>query len=133
MATVYDINKGINRSIEFKGIKAQYLIYLALGLVGLLLLFAVLYVLKVNIYICVAFIVPATIVLVITVQYYSKKYGEHGLTKKIARRKLPTCIRTHSRHIFHQLDPVQHEKESIDGKVVAHLQSGRQLDPVQTR
>lgn len=37
MATVYPINRGVNRSLEFKGIKAQYVIYLALGLVLLLL------------------------------------------------------------------------------------------------
>ena len=35
MATVYYINKGINKPIVFKGLKAQYIGYLAVGLVGL--------------------------------------------------------------------------------------------------
>jgi hypothetical protein len=129
MATVYDINKGINRSIEFKGIKAQYLIYLAVGLVSLLLLFAILYVLKVNIYFCLAVIIPAAIALVMAVQHFSKKYGEHGLTKKMAQRKLPTCIRTTSRNIFQQLDPVSHEKESNNGEGAAHLSGRKRLYP----
>jgi hypothetical protein len=112
MATAYDINKGVNRSIEFKGIKAQYLIYLAVGLVMLLLLFAILYILKVNIYCCLAIIIPAAIALVMTVQRYSKKYGEYGLIKKIARTKLPACLRTHQQDIFHQLAQ-HHEKDSL--------------------
>ncbi|MBA4198951.1 MAG: hypothetical protein C0459_15510, partial [Chitinophaga sp.] len=42
--SVYQINKGINRSIEFKGLKAQYIWYLGGGLVVLLILFAILYI-----------------------------------------------------------------------------------------
>ena len=41
--SIYQINKGINQSIEFKGLKAQYIWYLAGGLVILLIVFAVLY------------------------------------------------------------------------------------------
>nr|WP_262712406.1 DUF4133 domain-containing protein [Arachidicoccus ginsenosidivorans] len=35
----YEINKGVNRAIEFRGLKAQYIYYLAVGLAVLLLLF----------------------------------------------------------------------------------------------
>src|ERR1700737_2423640 len=103
MATVYEINKGINRSIEFKGIKAQYIIYLAAGLVGLLIVFAILYVIGINIYVCLGIILSGGGGLVMTVQSYSKKYGEHGLLKKAAGRQLPGCIQSRSRKIFHQL------------------------------
>jgi hypothetical protein len=41
-ASVYKINKGINKPIEFKGLKAQYIAYLGAGLITLLILFAVL-------------------------------------------------------------------------------------------
>jgi hypothetical protein len=45
MATsVYRINKGINKPIEFKGLKAQYIGYLAAGLVLPLVMFAVMYI-----------------------------------------------------------------------------------------
>ena len=40
---MYQINKGINKPIEFKGLKAQYIGYLAVGLVILLIGFAIMY------------------------------------------------------------------------------------------
>ena len=43
-SSIYGINKGINKPIEFRGLKAQYIWYLAGGLVGLLVLFAILYI-----------------------------------------------------------------------------------------
>ena len=36
--SVYQINKGINRSIEFKGLRAQYIWYLGGGVVALLIM-----------------------------------------------------------------------------------------------
>jgi hypothetical protein len=53
---IYKINKGINKPIEFKGLKAQYIWYLGGGLVMLLILFAVLYIIGVNPFICVGLI-----------------------------------------------------------------------------
>ena len=58
-STVYPINKGINKSIEFRGLKAQYIWYLGGALVGLLVLFAVLYIIGINSYFCVGFILVA--------------------------------------------------------------------------
>jgi hypothetical protein len=112
MATVYEINKGINRSIEFRGIKAQYIMYLAAGLVGLLLLFAILYMTGVSIYICLGIVLPAGGGLFMTVQHYSKKYGEHGLLKKAAQRQLPLCIQSRSRKFFNQLSEPRNEKKT---------------------
>ncbi|TDW97100.1 DUF4133 domain-containing protein [Dinghuibacter silviterrae] len=108
MATVYDINKGINRSIEFKGIRAQYIVYLAVGMVILLLLFAILYMTGVNIYICLAIVVPGGGGLVLVIQTMSKKYGEHGLAKQMASRQLPRAIRTRSRRLFINLKDSTH-------------------------
>lgn len=42
--SVYTINKGINKPVEFKGLKAQYIWYLGGGLIMLLILFAILYI-----------------------------------------------------------------------------------------
>lgn len=103
MATVYDINRGVNRSIEFKGIKAQYIIYLALGLVLLLLLFAILYTIHVNLYICMGIILPSGGVLILSIKRLSNRYGEHGLLKHSAARKLPRNVQSRSRKIFIQL------------------------------
>jgi len=58
--SVYQINRGINRPVEFKGLKAQYIWYLGGGLVCLLILFAIIYIIGINIFICLAVIVSLT-------------------------------------------------------------------------
>jgi len=111
MATIYEINKGINRSIEFKGIKAQYITYLAIGLVLILLIFATLYVCGMSIYICLGIVVPAAAALIGIVQHMSKKYGQHGLVKRMAARRLPSSLQCHSRRSFTSLKPVPHASQ----------------------
>lgn len=100
MEKAFVINKGINKPIEFKGIKGQYIVYLAAGLLILLLVFAILYVIGVPALICVLFVAAAGTVLFITVIKYSHQYGEHGLMKEAAWRKLPACIRSRRRPLF---------------------------------
>ena len=100
MATVYEINKGINRSIEFKGIKAQYITWLAIGMVLLLIVFATLYACGLSIYLCLGIIVPAAAALIGVVQHISRTYGQHGLVKRIAARRLPSSVQCHSRRPF---------------------------------
>jgi hypothetical protein len=48
----YNINKGIGRTVEFKGLKAQYLFIFAGGLLGTLIFVMILYMAGVNSYIC---------------------------------------------------------------------------------
>lgn len=104
-ASVYKINKGINKPIEFKGLKAQYIAYLAIGLIGLLILFAVLYIIGVNMFACLALTAILGITLFMTVYRMSDKYGEHGLIKKLARRSIPDFIKVSSRKSFVGLNP----------------------------
>ena len=40
----YSINKGVGRSVEYKGLKAQYLFIFAIGLLSLFVLFVIMYV-----------------------------------------------------------------------------------------
>lgn len=93
MQQVFDIQRGINRPMEFKGIRAQYLLYLVLGLITLLMLFAILYLAGCSIY----FILPVTGTLGTALFYYvtrySKKYATYGLMKAAAYRKLPKAMR----------------------------------------
>ncbi|MBN8856244.1 MAG: hypothetical protein BGO55_08775 [Sphingobacteriales bacterium 50-39] len=98
--SVYSVNKGINVSIEFKGLKAQYIWYLGGGIVGLLILFAALYIAGVNNYICLGIILIAGTGVVTYVYKLSHKYGEYGLMKKAARKKVPSVIRSSSRKPF---------------------------------
>jgi hypothetical protein len=98
----YQINKGINRPIEFKGLKAQYIGYLGGGLVGLLVLFAVLYLIGTALYLCILIIICLGSALFYKVFGLSHKYGEHGLMKRNARRYLPTYLKFKSRRFFYE-------------------------------
>jgi hypothetical protein len=98
--SVYQINKGINQSIEFKGLKAQYIGYLGGGVVALLILFAILYFIGLPSVLCVGIAGGAGVLLVIRIYSMSNKYGEHGLMKALARRQVPGVIRSRSRKVF---------------------------------
>jgi len=100
--SVYQINKGINKSIEFKGLKAQYIWYLGGGLMILLILFAALYIIGINSFVCIAIILIAGSGLIIKIYRLSNKFGEHGMMKTIAKRKVPDVIKLSSRRIFRE-------------------------------
>jgi len=98
--TIYRVNKGINQSIEFKGLKAQYIWYLGGGVIVLMVLFALLYIIGLPTLVCIGFIALSGTLLIINIYRMSRKYGEHGLMKALARRQLPTAIRFYSRCVF---------------------------------
>lgn len=98
----YIINKGINRPIEFKGLKAQYIGYLGGGLVILLVLFAILYLVGAAIYLCILVITGLGSLLFQQVFSLSHKYGEHGLMKHHAKKYLPTYLKFKTRSIFYE-------------------------------
>ncbi len=100
--SVYKINKGINKPVEFKGLKAQFIWYLGGGLVALLIVYAVMYLLKVNTYACLIIIVSLATFLFMYVYKLSNKYGEHGIMKKTAGRSVPTVLKIRTRKIFMQ-------------------------------
>lgn len=100
MSSVYKINKGINKPIEFKGLKAQYIAYLATGLIALLILFAALYIIGVNMFICVSLVAVLGAILFMCVYRMSDTYGQHGLLKKLAARSIPDFIKGSSRKLF---------------------------------
>jgi Domain of unknown function (DUF4133) len=94
--SVYQINKGINKPIEFKGLKAQYIWYLGGGLVVLLIFFAIIYIIGINIFLCLALIVSLAIALFMYVYKLSRTYGEFGLMKKIAKKAVPNVVKNNS-------------------------------------
>jgi len=101
MATsVYTINKGINRPIEFKGLKAQYIWYLGGGLLLLLILFAILYISGLNTFICLAITGMLGIGLFTKVYKLSHRYGAYGMMKGLAKKAVPRVIKTYSRKTF---------------------------------
>lgn len=100
MSSVYKINKGINKPIEFKGLKAQYIWYLGGGLLALLILFAILYICGVNSFVCLGLIVILATALFMYVYKLSHDYGEYGMMKKIAARGIPGVIKSRTRKFF---------------------------------
>lgn len=98
--SVYQINKGINQSIEFKGLKAQYIWYLGGGVVALLIVFAAMYIIGLPTYLCIGIILTAGTFLVMKIYGMSNKYGEHGLMKALARKQVPKLIKSRSRKVF---------------------------------
>ena len=100
MASVYVINKGVNRSVEFKGLKAQYIWFLGGGLLALLIIYALMYVVGINSYVCIALILGAGVFLFTKVYALSGKYGEFGMMKKTANRLLPRLLKCNSRQAF---------------------------------
>lgn len=100
MASVYQINKGVSKPIVFKGLKGQYIAYLAVGLVLLLIAFAVLYISGVNLFVVLPLIVGLGTSLFLIVSRLSHRFGEHGLMKYFAKRSLPKYLRFTSRRLF---------------------------------
>jgi hypothetical protein len=96
MNSVYAINKAINKPVEFRGLKAQYIWWLGGGLVTLLVLFAILYICRVNILICLFVIIALGTALFMYVYRFSRKYGEYGVMKKLAKKAVPGVIKNYS-------------------------------------
>ncbi len=103
MSSVYKINKGINQPVEFKGLKAQYIWWLGGGLVALLVLFAAMYLIGFNTYVCLSIIAVLGTGLFMWVYNMSNTYGEHGMMKKIANKGVPKVLKLGSRKLFIQL------------------------------
>lgn len=104
MSSVYQINKGINKPIEFKGLRAQYIVYLAVGLVLLLIGFAVLYILGVALFVVLPLIGGLGTGLFVSVFRLSHRFGQYGLMKYLAKRQLPAYLKLNSRKVFTSLN-----------------------------
>ncbi|WP_283687811.1 DUF4133 domain-containing protein [Dysgonomonas sp. Marseille-Q5470] len=98
----YNINKGIGKSVEFKGLKAQYLFIFAGGLLAVFIVFVVMYMAGVDQWVCIGFGVIAASALVWLTFNLNAKYGEHGLMKLLAKRQHPRFLinRKNPRRLF---------------------------------
>ena len=59
-----EINKGIGRNVEFKGLESQYLFIFCGGLLAVFVVFVILYMAGVNQWVCIGFGVAAATLLV---------------------------------------------------------------------
>ena len=88
----YMINKGIGKSVEFQGLKSQYLFIFAGGLLSVFIIFVVMFMAGANQWICIGFGVTAASLLVWLTFSLNAKYGEHGLMKLLSRRQHPRYL-----------------------------------------
>ncbi|MCS3801069.1 DUF4133 domain-containing protein [Niastella sp. OAS944] len=114
MSLVFEINKGVNKAIEFRGIKAQYITFLAIGLVGLLILFAVCYFIGIPTYFTLLLVLVLGFFLFSWVSNVSRKYGEYGLMKQAAYKRVPVAIVCRSRKTFIGLNKREVKDDSRD-------------------
>lgn len=113
MSIVYKVNKGINQTIEFKGLKAQYIWYLGGGIIVLLIVFAGLFIIGLPSYLCVGLIGVLGTLLVMKTYALSRKYGEHGMMKALARRQLPKALKCYSRNVFMKKENAAHHGKEV--------------------
>lgn len=88
----YNINKGVGKSVEFKGLKAQYLFIFAGGLLAVFIVFVVMYMAGVDQWICIGFGTITASALVWMTFNLNAKYGEHGLMKLLAKQQHPRFL-----------------------------------------
>jgi len=88
----YSINKGIGRSVEYKGLKAQYLFLFAGGLLAMYVIFVIMYIAGISQWFCIGFGVTATSILVWLTFHLNAKYGQYGLMKLSATKYHPRYI-----------------------------------------
>ena len=88
----YNINKGIGKSVEFKGLKSQYLFIFAAGLLAVFVVFIILYMAGVSQWVCIAFGVVAASVLVWLTFNLNTRYGESVLMKLMAKKQHPRYL-----------------------------------------
>ena len=98
----YTINKGIGCSVEFKGLKAQYLFIFAGGLLAVFILFVILYMIGIEQWVCILFGVVSASLLVWGTFHLNARYGEHGLMKLAAARRHPRYL-IHRKSVYHLL------------------------------
>ena len=98
----YNVNKGIGKPAEFKGLQSQYLFIFAGGLLAVFVVFVIMYMAGLGTWFCIAFGVAAAVTLVWLTFTLNGKYGEHGLMKLQAGSYHPRYLinRLRTRRLF---------------------------------
>ncbi|WP_426672103.1 DUF4133 domain-containing protein [Mucilaginibacter sp. McL0603] len=102
--SIYIINKGINKSIEFRGLCGQYIWYFGGLVIGLMILFAALYIAGAGTILCLGLTGALGAFSGIKIFALSRRYGEHGLMKTMAKRQVPKVLKSYSRKFFQNLE-----------------------------
>ena len=101
----WEINKGVGRTVEFKGLKAQYLFLFAGVLLATFLLVVVCYMCGMDQYLCLGLGATGATLVVWQTFALNRRFGRYGLMKRAAVRMHPRYLlnRRSVRHILHCL------------------------------
>lgn len=98
----YPINKGVGKRVEFKGLTASYLFLFAGGLAAVLLLVIILYLIGMDSLVCILSGLSFGSLTVYLTFWMNRKFGEHGLMKRLAEKRHPRYL-IHRRRLFRLL------------------------------
>jgi hypothetical protein len=112
-------NKGVNRPMEFRGLQAQYIWWVAGVAIGCLLLFAVLHLFGLSSWICLPVVMAIGGSGIAGVYRMSRVFGRFGLMKKRAVRRIPRVIRSRSGMTF------QLSKQLLSRQLLSRQQHGK--------
>ena len=93
----FEINKGVGREVEFKGLRAQYLFIFAFGLLAVFVVFVIMYTAGIGKWTCIGFGVSAATAVVWLTFSLNRRFGSHGLMKLLAARQHPRRILSRKR------------------------------------
>ena len=93
----FEINKGVGREVEFKGLRAQYLFIFAFGLLAVFVVFVIMYTAGIGQWVCIGFGVSAATAIVWLTFSLNRRFGSHGLMKLLAARQHPRRILSRKR------------------------------------
>jgi hypothetical protein len=99
----FKLFKGVDQDLEFKGLKAQYLLYMGGLLLAGLLLFTLLYWIGLPIFLVIG--VPIGLIFYASKQIFrfNSLYGKDGLMKKMTFQRVPFALKIRSRGFVRQL------------------------------
>ncbi|MBN9383546.1 MAG: DUF4133 domain-containing protein [Chitinophagaceae bacterium] len=103
MPTIYTMHRRVNAPIEFKGLKGPYILLAGGTVVTVLFLFAILYILGFNSWICLLLCTGMGVLGIGGSYYCCRHYGIHGWRKRRVAGKTPAALRSNSRQIFTRL------------------------------
>jgi uncharacterized membrane protein YccC len=86
MYTVFKTHRRVNAPVEFKGLKGQYILYAGGVVIGSMILFAILYIVGVNSYLCLFLCFGIGISGISRAYHLSQRYGVYGRQATILYR-----------------------------------------------
>ncbi|GAA4379756.1 DUF4133 domain-containing protein [Hymenobacter koreensis] len=101
---VYDLNRGINKPVEFKGLVGSNIYFLVAGIALVFALFVTCYLTGVPLLLTTLLTFAAGGGMWAGVFALNRRYGEHGLMKAAARRSSPKYITSRHSRLFQRLN-----------------------------